>query len=131
MQTLLKSLSGRFSLLLPLLLVLMLTASCSKGPLSLLTGGGPNVAANIQAGQTNTQTLGTTNNIAPSVSVRPNARVDSIDQSMTDTKVATEKVDKITINEVPPWVILLLILGWLLPTPQEIIRSIVDLFRRR
>ena len=131
MQTLLKSLYGRSSLLLPLLLVLMLMVSCSKGPLSLLTGGGPNVAANIQAGQTNTQTLGTTNNIAPSVSIRPNARVDSIDQSMTDTKVATDKVDEITINETPPWIILLLILGWLLPTPQEIARSIVNLFRRK
>ena len=131
MLTSLRSLSGRSSLLLPLLLGLMLTASCSKGPLSLLTGGGPNVAANTQIGKTNNQTIGTTNNVAPSVSLRPNARVDTIDQSITDSKVSTDKVESVTFNETPPWIILLLILGWLLPSPNEIARWIASLFKRK
>ena len=100
-------------------------------PLGFLTGGGTNVAANTQLGQNNYQTLGKTQTYSPTVSLRPNSRVDTIDQSQTETKVATDKVDNLTINEIPPWVILLLILGWLLPTPQEIIRIIVDLFRRK
>ena len=101
----LKSWFGQYSLLPLLLLALMLTASCSKLP-SLLTGGGPNVAANVQAGKTNTQTLGTTNNIAPTVSVRPNARVDSVDQSNNTTNN----------TEIDPFMLLLLILGWLAPS---------------
>ena len=120
MRHLLRSWFGQYSLLLLLLLGLTSTVSCSKLP-SLLSGGGPNVAANIQAGKTNTQTLGTTNNIAPTASVRPTARVDNIDQSNKTT----------VVNEVQPWLILLLILGWLLPSPQEIIRSIANIFRRK
>ena len=129
----LKFLSGRFSLLLPLLLVLMLTASCSSGPLSLLTGGGPNIAANTQVGSTNTQTLGTTNNIAPTVSLKPNSRVDSIDQSNTTSKVSTDRVETIVVNEIPVWMVLLfgLLCGFLIPSPKEIIRSIVGIFRRK
>ena len=127
----LKSWFGQYSLLLLLLLALTSTVSCSKLP-SLLTGGGPNVAANVQAGKTNTQTLGTTNNIAPTVSVRPNARVDSIDQSNTTSKVNTDAVNTIVVNEIPVWLVLLfgLLCGFLIPSPKEIIRSIVGLFRR-
>ena len=121
-------LSSRMSLL---LLALMLTVSCSKGPLSLLTGGGPNVAANVQAGKTNSQTIGTTNNISPSVSLRPKARVDTIDQSNTNTKVSSDRVETVVINEVPVWVVLLLILGWLLPSPQEIARVLLKVFKRK
>ena len=131
MYRLSKYLSGLFSRMSLLLLVLMLTVSCSKGPLSLLTGGGPNVAANVQAGKTNSQTIGTTNNIAPTVSVRPNARVDTIDQSSSTSKVATETVETVVINEVPAWVILLLVIGWLLPTPNQIANSFLSLFRRK
>ena len=55
-------------------------SSCANIP-SLLTSGGPNVAANVQLGKTNSQTLGTTNNVAPTVSLRPNSKVDTVDQS--------------------------------------------------
>ena len=127
----LKSWFGQYSLLLLLLLVLTNTVSCSKLP-SLLTGG-TQVAANVQAGKTNTQTLGTTNNIAPTVSVRPNSRVDTIDQSNTTSQVRTEAVETIVVNEIPVWLVLLfgLLCGFLIPSPQEIIRSIVGVFRRK
>ena len=123
---------GNRLLVVALLTVTLITASCSNfTPLGLLAGGGPNVAANVQAGKTNSQTVGTTNNVAPSVSIRPNARVDNIDQSVNESKVATESIDNVTVNEVPPWVVLLLILGWLLPSPNEISRWFLQLFKRK
>lgn len=118
----LKSLSGQSSRLLLLLLVLTSMPSCSKGPLSLLTGGGPNVAANIQAGKTNSQTLGTTKIVEQ--------KTESGDIKSVDSKVSAESVEKVTVNETQPWVILLLILGWLLPSPNEIGRWIKSLFTR-
>ena len=79
-------------------LALSTTVSCSNlNPLGFLTGGGTNVAANTQIGKTNNQTIGTTQTVAPSVSLRPNARVDNIDQSVTDTKVSTDRVESLTI----------------------------------
>lgn len=99
-------------------------AACSTSPLSLLTGGGPNVAANVQAGETNSQTIGTTELQETSVSVRDNTG-GSVVQSQTtndDTRVQAENVKTVVVNEVPAWVVLLLILGWLLPSHNEIAR---------
>ena len=126
-----KFLSGPYSLLLPLPLVLMLTVSCSQIP-QFLMGGGPNVAANVQAGKTNSQTIGTTNNIAPTVSVRPNSRVDTIDQRNTTTRVSSDAVETIVVNELPIWLVLLfgLLCGFVIPSPREIARSVLSLFRR-
>ena len=109
-------------------LVLSLTSCSGTSPLSLLTGGGPNVAANIQAGKTNSQTIGTTENYAPSVSIRPNSRVDSIDQSKTENTVGTS--ENVTINNVSPWMILFALIGWILPSPNEIARWFKGLFKR-
>lgn len=123
----LKSLCGQYSRLLLLLLVWTGSASllvgCGKGPLSLLTGGGPNVAANIQAGKTNSQTIGTTKIVEQ--------RTESGDIKSVEAKVSAESVDKVTVNEVQPWVILLLILGWLLPSPNEIGRWITNILTRK
>lgn len=110
-------LSGRLSGLLLVLLVSLPLSSCGKIP-SFLTGGGPNVAANTQMGKTNTQTIGQTNNISPTVSVRPNARVDTVDQS----------VKTVTNNELPYWIwiagLLLLIIGWVTDTPATYIKRL-------
>lgn len=116
-----KSSYGLSSRLLLLLLVLTSMPSC-KGPLGLLTGGGPNVAANIQAGKTNSQTIGTTKIVEQ--------KTESGDIKSVDARVSAESVEKVTVNEVPPWVILLLILGWLLPSPNEIGRFIRSLLKR-
>lgn len=110
-----------------LTLVLTLLTGCSAlGALSALSGG-PQVNTNAQIGQTNTQTLGTTQN---QTITRPQAR--TIEQNSGDTAIETERVEKVTINnEVPIWVWLLMILGWLLPSPSEIGRMISKLFRRK
>ena len=99
------------------LLASLALSSCGKIP-SFLSGGGPNVAANVQLGKTNTQTIGQTNNIAPTVSLRPNARVDTVDQS----------VKTVTNNELPSWVwivgLVLLIIGWVTDTPATYIKRL-------
>jgi hypothetical protein len=119
----LKSLCGQYSRLLLLLLVWTGSASllvgCGKGPLSLLTGGGPNVAANVQAGKENSQAV-------VSQTTRNEAGRD-----VNTAQVQADEVKEVTIQEVPPWVVLLLILGWLLPSPNEIGRWITSLFTRK
>ena len=86
------------------------------------------MAANTQIGKTNTQTLGTTNNTEQRLSVN---QADRVKQSSDTNKVNADKVETIVVNEVPAWVILLLVLGWLFPSPNEIGRWIRSLFRRK
>lgn len=110
----------------PILLLVALLSACG-GPLSLLTGGGPNVAANTQAGQTNTQTLGTTE--------LTDQRVEGpvygdMEQSTGSTSVRSERVEKVYVRNTDPWVIaiLLLLAGFVIPSPQEIARWIASRF---
>ena len=111
MQRLFKYLYGPSSRLLGLLLALMLTVSCSQlNPLSLLTGSGPNVAANTQVGKENNQNVGFTTYVKPEV--KAEGSIDTVDQSTTNN------------TEVDPLLLLLLILGWLAPSPQEIGRGL-------
>ena len=124
----LKSLSGLSLRLLLLPLVLMLTVSCSSGALGILTGGGPNVAANTQVGKTNTQTIGTTNNVEQKLE---NPVANTIKQSNDSNSVQADRVETVIVNEVPVWVILLLLLGWLLPSPNEMGRWLRSPFSRK
>ena len=102
-----------------LLSVLTVTPSCSGlNPLSLLSGSGTNVAANTQIGKENIQTVGVTN------TVRPQLRVEApVDQVIQDSSTTNN-------TDVPPWVLVLLILGWVLPTPNQIGQSFLGLFRK-
>lgn len=101
---------------------LMSLAGCSSmAPLSFLTGGGPNVAANTQIGKENNQGVNIdyqapTESMVPQI--RPEGNVNDINQ-----------VNNIT--EISPLMLLLLILGWLAPSPGEIGRGILSLFKRR
>ncbi len=124
MSKFLSGLSSRSRLsLLALIGSVSLLVGCSNLPLGLLTGGGPNVAANVQAGKTNSQTLGTTK--------ITEQRTNNGDIKSVEARVSAEQVKEVTVNEVPPWVILLLVLGWLLPSPGEIARWITNLFKRK
>jgi hypothetical protein len=99
------------------------------GLTSLLPTGGTNVAANTQLGKENKQAVVTyeeeeTNNAGRDI--------------VTETKeVEAGPVEKLLIKNqnIPPWVIMLLLLGWLLPTPTQIGQSIANfvlaLFRRK
>lgn len=108
----------------PAIALCLLLAGCG-GPLSFLTGGGPNVAANVQAGKTNTQTLGQTN-VTEQKITKPTA--ERIVQSADTPKVKAEEVRTVVINEVPAWLVVLAFIGWLLPTPGQIADSIRRMF---
>jgi hypothetical protein len=89
---------------------------------------GRGVNANVQAGAENRQALISQENAAPSVSIRPRANVGSVRQEQNTTRAETIQ----TYNANPPWwVWLLLVLGWLMPSPGEIWRGVVNAFRRR
>ena len=102
------------------MLSLLLVANCSGvNPLKLLSGGGVNTAANVQAGKENSQNIGVNTTVRPVL--RPEGPVDTVVQDNSTTKN----------TELDPLLIILLILGWLAPSPSEIGRSIAKLFRRR
>lgn len=106
-------------------------AACSSLPNFLQKEAGIQTAANIQAGKTNTQTLGQTKLVENTVSVRPNSRVETVRQESTETKISTEGVETFVFNEIPIWLILLfgLLCGFLIPSPGEIFRGIKNAFK--
>jgi hypothetical protein len=104
-------------ILITTILILSLS-SCSQLP-SLLSGGGTNVAANTQIGKENTQNVGLNSSIRPQLRVE--APVDKIIQDTSTTKN----------TEIDPLMLILLILGWLAPSPNEMGRGILKLFRRK
>lgn len=90
-----------------------------------MLGGGTNVAANTQIGRENRQT-------AVSMEERVEAGRDVIQK-----EVEAGPVESLTVNnqDIPPWVLLVALIGWLLPTPTQIGESIgrglMALFRRK
>ena len=98
------------------LLVVATLALSSCGPLSYLNplsnSGGPTVNANFLAGKENTQ----------QVVAQQNRQEAGRDIVTTEKEVEAENVETIKISNtnIPIWVILLLVLGWLLPTPTSI-----------
>jgi len=100
------------------LLASSLLSSCGLSNLPFLgSGSGTNVAANTQLGKTNNQTI------------KVETLEGTVEQSNDKNKVNTDSVENININEIPPWVLLLLILGWLLPSPTEIWRGFLQMIR--
>lgn len=104
---------------LTLALFWVLSGCSAGGALSMLTGGGPNVAANVQAGKTNSQSIGQTN-LSEQKIVRPQAR--QIEQSTGETGVRAETVEQVINTNIDPWMILLLcfLAGVVVPSHREI-----------
>lgn len=105
-----------------LIIVVLLTSTLSScGSIPFLSGGGPNVAANTQLGKENYQ--GVTTSVDKSVRpvLRPEGPVESVQQDNST----------VNYNEVDPLLLILLVLGWLAPSPNEIARGIRNLFRRK
>ena len=105
-----------------LILVLFLSG-CGLSTLGLLGGSdGPTVNSNAQIGKENRQSV---------MSVEQTEEVSAgrdVIQTEIIKEVETGAVGSldIIITNIPRWVILLLILGWLLPTPTEIGRGIMN-----
>ena len=84
--------------------------------------GGPTVNSNAQIGKENKQAVVT----------YEEETVTSAGRDVITTEVIKEveagPIEKLLISNqnIPPWVMLLLILGWLLPTPTEIGRGIMN-----
>jgi hypothetical protein len=101
-------------------------SGCGLSTLGLLGGsGGPTVNSNAQIGKENRQSV-------LSVENKTSAGRDVVTKEVETGKV--ENLDIINTN-IPPWVILVLILGWILPTPTQmakaIYRFITAPFRRK
>lgn len=113
------------------LVVLSFTlASCSGIPSWLMPSGGPSVTAvgTQLAKEANQQVVNDQSNI----------RTEDGDIEVTEIEdtVQTRDVESINIKntDIPPWVIIALILGWLLPSPSEMGRGLMSMFaslRRR
>lgn len=114
-----------------LLVVLLALSACSpKDALGLLAGGGPNVAANTQVGQENTQTVGQSQQYEQTI-VRPQAR--DIQQNSGNSGVQSDRVERVYQTNVDWWMMVLygIMAGFLIPSPKEIARGIRGLFQRR
>ena len=109
------------------LVVCLLLSGCGLSSLGLLGGGGgPTVNSNAQIGKENRQSVMSVEQTEEITAGRDVVQTEIVKEVETGT---VENLD-ITNTNVPPWVILLLILGWLLPTPTEIGRSIMDFILR-
>ena len=104
------------------ILTLFLSGCGLSTLLSLGGSGGPTVNSNEQIGKENRQSV---------MSVEQSEEV-SAGRDVVQTEIIKEvetgsvgSLDIINTN-IPPWVMLLLILGWLLPTPTEIGRGIMN-----
>ena len=107
-------------------ITLLILTSCGSLPLSALNPfqKGPSLNANVLAGAENTQQLVAQQN-------QQDAGRDIITNEIAK-EVEAESVEEVQINNtnIPPWVILLLLLGWLLPTPQQIGQSVGNFILR-
>lgn len=101
------------------LILTLFLSSC--GLTSLIPTGGTNVAANTQIGKENNQGINTSIDRSVRPVLRPEGPVETVQQDNSTTN----------ISEVDPLLLLLLVLGWLAPSPSEIGRGILKLFRRR
>ena len=99
-------------------ILLLTVSSCTKIP-SFLSGGGTNVAANTQIGRENTQNVGLNSSLRPQLRVE--APVETVVQDTSTTKNTT----------IDPLMLILLVLGWLAPSPSEMGRGVLKLFRRK
>ena len=106
--------------LLLIALSISILAGCSA--LSALVpgmGGGTNVAANTQIGKENNQTGVQVGDVKENKVEAQ--QIGKLSQAETAIDAAN-----VTINSLPPWVLLLIILGWVLPSPMEIYRGLIN-----
>ena len=106
--------------LLLIALSISILAGCSA--LSALVpgmGGGTNVAANTQIGKENNQTGVQVGDVKENKVEAQ--QIGKLSQAETAIDAAN-----VTINSLPPWVLLLIILGWILPSPMDIYRGLIN-----
>ncbi len=115
---------------LSLLLICAALGSCSKvvGIVGGAISSGPSIAANVQAGRTNAQTVGRTTVTDQRIE---GTEAHTIEQSAGDTRVRAESVQTVIVREdPPPWLLFVALLGWVLPTPAQIGAGLFSLVSR-
>jgi len=102
------------------LCLILSLSSCGLTSLPFLGGGGgPTVNSNAQIGKENTQQV-----------VAQQTTQDAGRDIITETKeVEAKSIEDLTIKNtnIPVWVMVLLLLGWLLPTPTQMGQGIYTL----
>ena len=109
------------------LILTLFLSGCGLSTLMSLGGsGGPTVNSNAQVGKENKQAVVTYEEETVTSAGR------DVIQTEIIKEVETGKVENLDIinTNIPPWVVLLLILGWLLPTPTEIARGFINFVLR-
>jgi len=97
-------------------LSISILAGCSMlGAMIPGMGGGTNVAANTQVGKENNQT-----GVVVGDAIKNDLSAVTELGKLNQAETTIEAHGETTIQNIPPWVLLLLILGWLLPSPKEI-----------
>lgn len=109
------------------LALLLLLASCGS-PLGALLGGGPKVAANVQAGAENAQTFGKSETVDQSIT---RSTVGTVHQSKDTSTVAAGKVEKVEVNQTPAWLILAFAAALFLDSPLRWPEEIAKALGRR
>lgn len=95
-----------------------LTGCSTLGAIGSFFGSsGPSVNANAQIGSENTQN----GIVGNQTEAGGEAQVADTANRVTGTQIIN--------NEVPFWVWIIAVLGWLLPSPQDMFRGIIDLIR--
>lgn len=117
--------SGLFLRLLLLLLALTSTVGCTGNPLSLLTGGGPNVAANTQLGQQNNQTIGN----SETVTIK-DVKGDVV-QSSNERSIKADNIQSVTVIEYPVWLIIAFVVAILMDSPIRMLHDLGRIFTRK
>jgi len=115
--------------------LVLLLAGCGATPAGFVAkkliggGGGPDIDANVNVGKTNTQSVGTNRVVDQTV-----RNAGKVEQSADEIRVKAEAVETVVVNEGPsPWMLLIygLLMGFVIPSPAEIGRGILWLFRRK
>lgn len=111
-----------YKIITSVLLVLSLSG-CVSLPNPFSSDGA--LSVDVQAGKTNEKTTGVK---AEEFSVSKVEETITADIIIEDTKVGTIEAKEVSIDErVPFWIWLLMIIGWLLPSPQEIWKGLGEL----
>jgi len=99
------------------LCLILLLSSCGLTGLPFFSGGGgPTVNSNAQVGKENKQAV-----VTYEEEQSNNAGRDVITtETLKEVETGTVEDLRISNTNIPVWVMLLLILGWLLPTPTQI-----------
>lgn len=107
------------------LCLILLLSSCGLTSLPFFGGGGggPTVNSNAQVGKENKQAV-----VTYEEEQSNNAGRDVITtEILKEIETGTVEDFSITNTNIPVWVMLLLILGWLLPTPTQIGQGLYNL----